>query len=606
MQFPNFIGGSFQTQSPLVDQERTMNWYMEVSEARGASSAGALYPTPGVTQISTKLPALTAPAAPTVTAQGVTGATIYGYQIVALLGDGSHHTEASATGSVTNGNSILSGSDFNRVTWVAVTGAYSYQVYEVIDFGPNILLTTTTALTYDHVSNAAGTVIPAPTDNTTGIAFIPTGAGRAHFVDAATGRQFFVNGTLLWEMDANVTITPRGTVAIDSNPATISSNGDGGGQLFVTSGGNGYVYDLTANTLTQVSALNGKATMGDQLDGYFLALDANTGTVYISDLLDGSTWSTGTAFFQRNSAADPWIAMKVEAGLIFLLGAETGDTYYNAGESPVPFIPTSTGIISYGIAAAFSLEVADGALYWLGRTVNGRGMVLKATGSRPEVVSNRALEYTFSQYGSVSDAIGDTYTMDGHTFYILTFPTAGVTWCFDPTVPLPMAWHERGTWLSEDNDFDAWRPLYHAFAFNEHRMLDRSGGGVYVLSASSGTDVDSLEIRRMRRSPALVKENLRLFYPCFELGLEPGLGLQSGQGSSPLVMMRQSNDGGKTWGNERQHSGGLVGQYGKRVRWLACGSARRRVFEITVTDPIPWRLMDAWLPDFENANRKAA
>ena len=36
------------------------------------------------------------------------------------------------------------------------------------------------------------------------------------------------------------TATSRGTVALDNNPATISTNGEGGDQLFITSGGNGY------------------------------------------------------------------------------------------------------------------------------------------------------------------------------------------------------------------------------------------------------------------------------------------------------------------------------------------------------------------------------
>jgi hypothetical protein len=42
-------------------------------------------------------------------------------------------------------------------------------------------------------------------------------------------------------------------------------------------------------------------------------------------------------------------------------------------------------------------------------------------------------------------------------------------------------------------------------------------------------------------------------------------------------------------------SAGKIGEYGKRVRWERMGSARRRVFEVTFTDPVPLRITNAFL-----------
>jgi hypothetical protein len=47
-----FIGGSYQSQSPFADQENTINWYPEVMESPGAKTAMALYPTPGISLFS--------------------------------------------------------------------------------------------------------------------------------------------------------------------------------------------------------------------------------------------------------------------------------------------------------------------------------------------------------------------------------------------------------------------------------------------------------------------------------------------------------------------------------------------------------------------------
>jgi len=60
-------------------------------------------------------------------------------------------------------------------------------------------------------------------------------------------------------------------------------------------------------------------------------------------------------------------------------------------------------------------------------------------------------------------------------------------------------------------------------------------------------------------------------------------------------MLRMSNDGGKTWGPEVMRSAGKIGEYGKRVIWNRLGSGRRRVFEVAVSAPIPWRFVGAYL-----------
>jgi len=122
-----------------------------------------------------------------------------------------------------------------------------------------------------------------------------------------------------------------------------------------------------------------------------------------------------------------------------------------------------------------------------------------------------------------------------------------------------------------------------------------ASGAVWRASLDVGTDVDGFHIRRVRRAPTLMQENDLVLYPEFQLDLEPGLGVVSGVGENPQVMLRTSNDGGKTFGSERWRSAGKLGRYGQRVIWNRCGSGRRRVFEIAVSHPIPWRVTNAYL-----------
>ena len=473
--YPNALGGTYISESPIADCERTVNWYVEKMEAPGGKSKVMLYPAPGVKRF--------------------------------------------ATTTSLNGR-----------------GLFAQNNYVLAAVGPTL---------------------------------------------------YRVNNTQ--------TATPLGTIVADSNPATFCTNTEQGGQAFVTSGDNGYIVTIATGAFQQVRT--GGTAMGAMLDSYFLALDAKNSLLFVSDLDDGTTWDP-LQFTGRSIAPDPWVSMAINYREIWLFGTETSEVWVNTGAFPFPFAPHPSGLIPYGIAAPFSVKNVAGTLVWLSRTKNGRGLVVAAQGYTPTVISNYALMRALDSYGRIDDAIGDTFQMNGHTFYVLTFPSAQHTWVYDFTTQI---WLEWLTWLPNISEYIAWRPLHHAHAFDRHLTLDRVGGSVFETSTLFTTDVDDRYIRRMRRFPGLINELDRVFYDEFTLYLEMGLGLPVGQGSDPQLMLRTSNDGGKTWGNERWTSAGKEGQYKKLALWHRLGSGRDKVFEVSVTDPIPWRIIDAFL-----TTRKAA
>lgn len=429
---------------------------------------------------------------------------------------------------------------------------------------------------------------------------------RALFSDDNSGRVFGVVGTSFVEILAGGTITVRGAVAVDANPATISTNGDGGGQLLITSGGNAYCYDLATNTLT--TELTGTATMGAVLYGFGLVFDVATGTVYLSDLFDLTTWDP-TQFFQRSINSDPWQAMFVTPyGYIVLPGTQTGETWYNAGTFPIPFAPDPSGQFARGIAAPFSMAQLGDTVCWLSRGIEGDFQVVRQTGFTPQRISTHPIELLLAGYNEdvgVSDAIGQVYGEHGHLFYLLTLPNADNTLCFDAiTVGKANPWHERGTWIAEDNAYTYWRPVYHAFAFGRHLMGDLDSAVLYEMRHDLPLDVDGRPIRRQRRSPAILDQHQRLIIDELEILMQTGVGTGSGQGENPVVMLRVSKDGGYTWGNERTALLGAMGQYWTRVRFLHLGQARSFVFEITITDPVATRITDAFL--WPRGQRRAA
>jgi hypothetical protein len=412
-----------------------------------------------------------------------------------------------------------------------------------------------------------------------------TGPIRALYTN--NGRVFVIGGSNLYELSVNGIVTLRGTGIndLDGSPATICSNGDGGHQLFITSGSKGYLYDLNTNVFSFV--LDG-AARGGFVDGFFLALDPQTSTLKISNLENGAVWDP-LDVAQRNAGADRWGGMLIAHKEIWLFGSQTTEVFYNSGAS-FPFVPNPSVFIDGGILAPDSAAMLDNAPAWLGQSRDGGGIVYRANGYTPQRISTHALEYALSTYETLTDAHGWTYQEQGHSFYVLTFPTADRTWVYDAATG---AWHERGDW--DGSDFVS-LPVYgHAYAYGLHLTGDRTSGVVYEMGVCHPSDSSGRVLRRVRRAPHLSSEGGRIVFDKLEVALEVGLGLESGQGSDPTLMLRWSDDGGQTFGNWHETSAGKIGQYKARAIWRKLGQSRDRVFELAVSDPIPWRVLDAYL-----------
>lgn len=63
-------------------------------------------------------------------------------------------------------------------------------------------------------------------------------------------------------------------------------------------------------------------------------------------------------------------------------------------------------------------------------------------------------------------------------------------------------------------------------------------------------------------------------------------GAWAGDGADPQMVLQVSNDGGKTWGNERKVSMGDIGEYNKLLEWRRCGRSRNRAFRVICSEPV--------------------
>jgi hypothetical protein len=114
--------------------------------------------------------ALATPGSITVTPQGTTGTSTWTYKLVAVNANGT--TQAGAASSTATGNATLSGANFNRLTWTAVTGAIGYWVYRTaVATSPTTtgrIAVLGAIVTFDD-TGVAGDSSTAPTTNVSGL-----------------------------------------------------------------------------------------------------------------------------------------------------------------------------------------------------------------------------------------------------------------------------------------------------------------------------------------------------------------------------------------------------------------------------------------------------
>ncbi len=421
---------------------------------------------------------------------------------------------------------------------------------------------------------------------TPGIAAFCDASAVGHPVRAlfqTNGRAFAVVGAYLIEVLAGGTYTSLGSV---TNPQPVESAQivANGYQLLIRSGTSGFIFDMNTNVLTPLAGwLDGVGASGiGMINNYFLATQKNTRYGFFSALNDGLEWDP-LDFITKEGGGDNIVGMAVNQRQWWLFGSATAEVWYNSGSENI-FDYIQGAFLQCGTNSRDSIRVMDNSVFWIQQDERGPAMVVRAQGYTAKRISNHALEYAMQSYSTVADAIAYSYQEQGHTFYVLTFPTANATWVYDAA---SQQWHERSYWDQVHAESRAVRQRTHAYIFGKHLVGDSVTGMIYEQSMSYATD-NSAEIRRIRQAPVLADEMRMMSYGRLMLDVQHGVDVPpAGQGSAPLYMLRYSNDGGYTWSNELQARGGALGQYGYRTFWDRLGSDENRVFEVSASDPLP-------------------
>lgn len=390
-------------------------------------------------------------------------------------------------------------------------------------------------------------------------------------------------GPTFYQIDQFGVGTALGTGVSGDGIVGMASNGN---QVCVVNGITGWIYDLTSNNSTNTQGwqqiTNGAfspAQTVDFFDGYFVFDKVGSNEFFLSALYDGTAYN-GLDFASAEASPGYVTGTFQNLQLLFIFCQDHIELWYDAGAANFPFQRYTGGVINYGCISPATIIGQDGAIFFLGADK----VFYRLQSNYPIRVSTHPVEHIIQEDPDIAQATCCTYVIEGHKFVVLTLAASNRTLVYDIST---QKWHERESWDGANVSLGRWRGNSAVTAYGNVYIGDAFNGNVSLLDWTVFTEQGNT-MRALAFSAPLHQDRKRVFVSRFELDVQAGVGLTTGQGSNPQIMLSWSKDGGVTFGKLQQwRSMGKIGEYLQRLRWLRMGNARQWVFQIQISDPVP-------------------
>jgi len=411
------------------------------------------------------------------------------------------------------------------------------------------------------------------------------------------GRFLAVGGSKLYTVSSDgLIVTEKGDVGDDATHTPVTMDSNTAGEIFIVSAGNAYIYDGSTVASVPVPADPGVSALlpggqddtartGTFIGQYFVAAKEGSKQFCLSGLNDGLTWDALDVAYKEGQADNISRVISTFEELA-VLGYETSEFWSADGAADFPFRRLTMGAIPIGCGASWSAINLPGAngLAWLGSDTHGGPVAYRARGFQPERLSTHAIEQAWRGYSNWSDAISWGYTEDGHSFWVLTFPTGNATWVFDIATKL---WHERAFW--NGSSLERHRGRCHTYCFDKHLVGDHTSGKIYSMTQGQNTD-DGTVIRRIRTAPHIADEDKQVAHYRFALDVDDA------SGNHTTCTLEWSNNNGASWstGVVPSTNSALTGKL-RRMVWRRLGMARDRLYRVTFNQNVAVAIIGAYL-----------
>ncbi len=401
------------------------------------------------------------------------------------------------------------------------------------------------------------------------------GVGRGMY-RATNGDLYAVVNDVIYFVNNVFGFTAIGNIGIGTSNVLMADNGQDVGDDLVVVDGSANGWTITMSTRAFAAIVDGTGTFVganrvDYLSGFFLFNAPGTPYWYTS-LLNSVTFNA-LDIASKSSYADNIQTLGVRQREVWLIGTLSTEPWFLSGAAEFAFEAVASTFVPYGCAALYSMQPIDGELFWLSQDLKGRGVVVKTENYKATRISTHAIEAAIQKYARIDDAVGSSYQIEGHTFYVLTFPTADKTWVYDLATK---QWHES-TWLDNDGVEHRDRCPYYAHAYGKVIGQDWETGLLYEIDVDTFQD-NGQPILCRRGFPHVLDMMNRVTH--WNMVVDVQCGTVVDQTVDPQLMMRYSDDRGVSFSDPLSTSMGMTGETLISPQFPRLGMARDRVYEL--------------------------
>lgn len=387
---------------------------------------------------------------------------------------------------------------------------------------------------------------------------------------------YAVCGDNLYSINSSGTYASIGAIA-SQDRCIFSDNGD---FMVITSGGSSSnnVYSYDGSTLTLATDTDFETPAANTMLNNQWLYDGDGDRFCVSDAgapLDIDNLN----FASAESAGDDLMRPYAFNQWVYMFGERTIEPWYNSGVGSPPFDRIDNGIMQKGLGALHSVANTDQFLYFFGDD----GNVYQISQTQVRNISSPEIAHQMNKL-SWANVIGNTVQIDGQDFYILSFDNNDLTYAYS---------EQTSAWFNLSSGVGDGRYLGVDFhrVYDKIICFDRTNSNAMELDRDTYTDLGNT-IQRRRTLPPFNSTKIglaagqRILMEKAHFILQSGVGLVTGQGSDPQIMVEVSRDGGYTYEPERWINIGKLGEFLIKAEMYEMMSFYDVVFRITISDPV--------------------
>ncbi len=269
--------------------------------------------------------------------------------------------------------------------------------------------------------------------------------------------------------------------------------------------------------------------------------------------------------------------MIILAEEIYFLKDTSVEIWDFTGQLTAPFQLSQGRTYTRGTVAQDSVTLTDNAIFWVADDLN-----VYRSGAVPEDITTPYISDRLKACQASANRITAlTFNIEGHVFYVMNLVPLNESYAYDVQMK---EWARWGTQQKTQVDPGLYLGSCGAGQGASIFVGSYLDGRVFTVDETNRTD-DGVAMRVVVGAVQWLPGGRAR---CSNISIACVRGVGTTETPNPLILMRFSDDGGRSFGSWMEASLGAHGQNFLKATWWALGQMQQpgRLFEIAVIDPV--------------------